>query len=139
MFIYTGNATESDKLIKKSPGLWPTGVLEPSSVPAGQLSVPTFPTFHSPTGLFPRASCQHALSRAWLAWDTGRLKRVGAWFHTCRRPFGQFFSSFLPSGAPSKFHDFLHPSKLPTSQPKWTTSQPKVDFGTKLPGYLEPF
>ena len=109
------------------------------------LSILLLAVFPSGTfSLFPRASCQHALSRAWPARDTGWLKRDpltitrGA-VSRLSATLGPFFSSFLPSGAPSKFHDFLHPSKWPTSQPKLTTSQPKVDFGIKLPGYLKPF
>ena len=136
--------------IRRASG--PTGVLEPSSVPAGQLSVPisqlsilllaffpsgVFSSFHGPlANMLCRARGRHGTPGGLNA-TPWRL--LGAPFHASRRPFAHFSRLF---GLLERFQNvmiFFHRSKWQTSQPKRATSQPKVDFGTKLPGYLEPF
>ena len=119
-----------------------------------------FTTFHSPTGLlsvwgfflFPRTSCQHALSRAWPAWDTGWLKRdplaitrgaVSRQSATLR----PFFSSLWPSGALSKCHDFFPSVKMANKSTKtgnestksWFWNQITRLFGTILHHFLNLF
>ena len=80
--------------LDNSPGLWPTGVLDPSNFPSGLLVFLT--CFLS---LFPRASYQHALSRAWPLTGPGPPKpvrpvKVLAVPASFLRPLGHFFRIF---------------------------------------------
>ena len=114
-----------------SRGLWPTSVLDPSNFSSGLLVV--LSCFLS---LFPRASYQLVLSRAWPLTRPRPPKPVRpvnplAVLASFRRPLGQFFQIVCRFGADRKNMFLGHCTETTKKLNKLTLGGPMSEKGFK--------